>query len=63
MPIVPEFFENHEAFIIVAHNEIDANFVRDIFDLNKISKSKHDDGKRLKSNVIDVEKLKKLWNR
>ena len=58
LPIVPEFFENHECFIIPVHNEIDEKFVRDIFGLNDLHISLSGDGKKLRTNVISVEKLR-----
>lgn len=61
LPIVPEFFENHQCFIIVTHNKIDENFIRETLNLsgNRISKS--GDKKIRKSNVIEVEELRQLW--
>jgi len=60
MPIVPEFFEKHECFIIPVHNEIDVCFVRDIFGLNENHVSKSGDGKVRKTNVISLEALRCL---
>ena len=61
LPIVPEFFENHQCFIIVTHNEIDENFVRESLGLSKNRESKSGDKKIRKSNVIDVEELRQVW--
>ena len=58
MPIVPDFFEKHEAFIIVCHNEIDINFIRDVFDLNENFVSNSKDKKNRKTNVITVENIR-----
>ena len=55
-PIVPEFLEKHECFIIPVSNEIDENFIRNIFGLNKNFESR--DGKKRKSNVISVENVR-----
>lgn len=60
MPIVPDFFETHECFVIVTHNSIDEAFVRDLFGLNEIYQSSSGDGKKRKTNVISVEKLRGL---
>lgn len=60
MPIVPKFFEEHECFVIVCNNQIDNNFVRDLFDLNKNYKSESGDGKERKTNVISIDKLRSL---
>lgn len=60
MPIVPDFFESHECFIIPVHNSIDEGFVRDLFGLNEIYRSASGDGKERKTNVISVEKLRQL---
>lgn len=61
MPIVPDFFESHQCFVVVAHNEIDVNFVREIFELTQNHKSNSGDKKVRKTNVISVEKLRELW--
>lgn len=58
MPIVPEFFENHECFLIPVHNGIDEQFIRDIFGLNQNHISDSGDKKVRKTNVISIEKLK-----
>jgi len=60
LPIVPNFFENNECFVIVCNNTIDENFIRDLFDLNKNYVSQSGDGKERKTNVISVENLRKL---
>lgn len=59
LPIVPDFFETHECFLIPIDNEIDEKFIRDIFDLNEKHVAKSKDGKIIKTNVISIEKLKK----
>lgn len=59
MPIVPDFFENHQCFIIPCNNDIDVNFVRDLFALNKNHMSNSGDKKERKTNVIDINKLKR----
>lgn len=60
MPIVPNFFEKHECFLIPVHNEIDEKFIRDFFDLNENYKSNSGDGKVRKTNVISLEKIRCL---
>lgn len=58
LPIVPDFFESHECFIIPIHNSIDEKFIRDLFDINQNYISNSGDQKVRKTNVIDVEKIK-----
>jgi hypothetical protein len=58
LPIVKEFFETHECFIIPIHNEIDEKFIREIFCLNENYISDCGDGKIRKTNVIDIQKIK-----
>lgn len=60
MPIVPNFFESHQCFVIPCHNTIDEGFIRDLFGLNEIYRSDSGDGKERKTNVISVEKLRSL---
>ena len=61
LAIVPEFFENHQCFIIVTHNVMDANFVRESLGLAENRESLSGDKKIRKSNVIDVEELRQAW--
>lgn len=59
LPIVPEFHEKHSYFIIPVHNEIDEEFVRNIFELHgKTSSHKKTDNRR--SNIIPFEKLQEI---
>lgn len=58
MPIVPNFMEDYNAFIIVTKNEVDEIFVRNLF---KITEPTHDNETGLskrKTNVISVEMIK-----
>jgi hypothetical protein len=57
-PIVPDFFEKHECFIIVCHNSIDIQFVRDFFDIDKNFISNSEDKKKMRTNVIDIENIR-----
>lgn len=61
LAIVPDFFENHQCFIIVTHSEIDENFVREALNLTENRDSLSGDKKIRRSNVIDVEELRKVW--
>lgn len=61
MPIVPDFFENHQCFLIVTHSQIDEQFVRQTFGLNEKHKSNSGDKKERKTNVIDVDSLRRIW--
>lgn len=60
MPIVPEFFEKHECFIIPVHNEIDEKYIRDVFGLNENHVSESGDKKIRRTNVISPEKLRRI---
>ena len=62
LPIVPQMSEHHECFVIVTHNKIDEGFVREIFGLNQNYIAESGDGKVRKTNVIDVESLRKIVN-
>lgn len=55
-PIVPEFDEKHELFIIVSDSEIDSNWLREKLRMNKMKSYKTDDVS--KSNVISINDLK-----
>ena len=61
LPIVPDFFESHQCFIIPTHNTIDEQFIRDLFDTDKNHISNSGDGKERKTNVINIDKLKE-WS-
>lgn len=52
-PIVPKFDEKHEVFIIVSDNEVDANFLRDVFAMSKMKSYKR--GTVSKSNIIHIK--------
>ncbi len=54
-PIVPQFSEKHELFIIVSDNEIDSNFLREKFKMQKMKSYKSD--KISKSNVIHIKDI------
>lgn len=61
-PIVPEFYEKHECFIIVVNNEIDEQYIRDKFNLNANHVSTSGDGKVRKTNVMSIENVKNALN-
>ena len=61
-PIVPDFFEKHECFIIPVNNEIDEKFIRDVFDIDKNFISNSGDKKERLTNVISVERVRGLIN-
>lgn len=63
LPIVPDFFEQHNCFIIVTHNIMDENFVRASLGLNENHVSLSGDQKNRKTNVVDVETLRNLWKK
>lgn len=62
LPIVPEFFEKHECFIIVVDNEIDRDYVRDQFDLNRNFISESGDKKKMRANLITMKSLRDVIN-
>lgn len=55
-PIVPVFDEDQELFIIVCENEIDANWLREKLQMQKMQSYKR--AELSKSNIISVEDLK-----
>lgn len=55
-PIIPEFDEDAECFIIIARTETDANWLREKLNMQKMKSCKED--KTTKSNVISIEDLK-----
>lgn len=55
-PLVPEFEEYHELFIIMSDNEIDSNWIREKFGMQKMKSYKRDEKK--KSNIIDINTLR-----
>ena len=52
-PLVPKFDEKHEIFIIVSDSEVDSNFIRDKFGMQKMKSYKK--GKLSKSNIMSVK--------
>ena len=60
-PIVPEFMENYNCFVIVTKNEIDETFIRNLFKLTAGQFSNNKGLSERASNVISVEKIKELW--
>ena len=62
-PIVPEVLEKHTFFIIPTHNEIDEQFIRNVFGLTeKVGTDKNPKDRRL-SNVISMEKFNEVWEK
>lgn len=57
MPIVPEFMEDYNAFIIITTNQIDELYVRNVLKLTEVMGNTCKLTNRL-SNVITVEQLK-----
>lgn len=56
-PIVPMYDEDAEVFIILSHSEIDSNWLREKFKMNKMRSYKSDE--IFKVNVCSIEDLKK----
>ena len=56
-PIVPMYDEDAEVFIILSRSEIDSNWFREKFNMNKMKSYKSDEV--FKVNVISMEDLKK----
>ena len=61
-PIVPEFAENYNAFIIVCKNEIDETFIRNLLKIEQPVFSNENGLSDRLSNVIDVEHIKRAFN-
>jgi hypothetical protein len=59
LPIVPVFHEKYSYFIILCENEIDEQFIRNTFNLNKKTTSHKKTDDRL-SNIISVEKIQEI---
>ena len=57
-PLVPEFEEYHEVFIIISSNEIDANWLREKLGMQKMKSYKRDETK--KGNIININDLKNV---
>lgn len=56
-PIVPMFDEDAEIFVILSRSEIDSNWLREKFNMNRMRSYK--ENKEYKVNVITIEDLKK----
>ena len=52
-PLVPKFDEKHEIFILISDSEVDANFIREKFGMQKMKSYKK--GKLSKSNIMSVK--------
>ena len=61
MPIVAEFMEDHEYFVIACDNSIDVEFIRNVFGLNTNFASK--DGKQRKSNVLTANDIRRMTHK
>lgn len=55
-PLVPKYDEKHELFIIQSANEVDSNWLRERFGMQRMKSYKT--GKISKSNVIDVKDVR-----
>ena len=55
-PLVPKYDEKHELFIIQSANEVDSNWLRERFGMQRMKSYKT--GKVSKSNVIDVKDVR-----
>lgn len=62
MPIVPEFNERYNAFIIICENEIDELNLRNILNLTETHKS-NTDSNTGKSNIITAQRLIEAWEK
>ena len=62
MPIVPEFNERYNAFIIICENEIDELNLRNILHLTETHKS-NTDSNTGKSNIITAKQLIAAWDK
>lgn len=55
-PLVPKYDEKHELFIIQSSNEVDSNWLREKFGMQRMRSYKT--GKTGKSNVVDVKDVR-----
>jgi len=61
-PIIPKYDEKHELFIIISDNEVDANYLREVLNMQKMKSYKS--GKVTKSNVVHIKDvINELKNR
>ena len=61
-PIIPKYDERHELFVIVSDNEVDANYLREVLNMQKMASYKK--GKLMKSNVVHIKDvINELKNR
>jgi hypothetical protein len=61
-PIIPKYDERHEIFVIVSDNEVDANYLREVLNMQKMASYKK--GKLMKSNVVHIKDvINELKNR
>jgi hypothetical protein len=60
LPIVPQYAENHQAFIILCDNKIDEAWIRNRLGLEQIQKS-YKDQKALRANIVTVAQLRKAF--
>ncbi|TPE43974.1 hypothetical protein [Pontibacter mangrovi] len=59
-PIVAEFSEKHDAFIIISSNEIDSNFLKQVLQLEKSQSYKSEAVGQ--SHVVTAKDFISLWN-
>ena len=52
-PIIPKYDEKYELFVIVSENEVDANYLREVLNMQKMKSYKT--GKLMKSNVVHIK--------
>lgn len=52
-PIIPKYDERHELFVIVSDNEVDANYLREVLNMQKMKSYKQ--GKLMKSNIVHIK--------
>ena len=60
MPIVPKFNEKYTAVVIFCENELDENWLKNIFDLKKSKDYKS--GRVAQNHVVHVRDLQKVIN-
>lgn len=52
-PIIPKYDERHEIFVIVSDNEVDANYLREVLNMQRMKSYKS--GRLMKSNVVHIK--------
>jgi hypothetical protein len=58
MPIVPDFMENHECFVIITHNTLDELFIRNLFGISEVCFKNENGLSNRVTNVLTAEMIR-----